>query len=116
MFVVFALAIILIGAAIAGQNRTRSAKLWIWGIALWLSVPVGLFLSIIIGLQLAKMGDCHPSAAATITCIVHGYDVSDWVNGLVFSGYAASFLGVPWFGLGLMSIIGASLMRLFRKA
>jgi hypothetical protein len=47
-------------------------------------------------------GDCEVSARAYSTCIVNGFDVSEWVNSLVFSGYLIALFAIPWaafFGL-----------------
>ncbi len=63
----------------------------------------------------AKLGGCHPSARAPIDCVVYGFDVSDSINGLVFSGYTVAFVVLPWFIIGGICISACALIQLFRN-
>lgn len=108
MDLVFLLIIIALGTAIAFATK---AKKWVLIFTIWLSVPLSSILSIRVGWYVAKLGDCHPSARAPIECVVHGYDVSDWINGLVFSGYAAAFVILPWFVIGAVCVGSYSIFR-----
>ena len=97
--ILFILGVIIIGCACTFATK---AKKWVLLVSVWLCVPVGILLSTTIGFYVAGIGDCRPSARAPIECVVHGYDVSDWMNSLVFSGYAFAFFGIPWLAFGLI--------------
>lgn len=92
------------GAAIAfGAGQ---ARFWISLITGWLSVPLGIVSYAFIGLYLAEFGGCKPAQAARrVTCNVLGIDISDWVNGTVFGGYAFAFVGLPWFLIGGVIVV-----------
>ncbi|WP_298938430.1 hypothetical protein [uncultured Ruegeria sp.] len=101
MDLVFSLIVVTLGTACAFATK---AKKWVLLLTIWVSVPIGILLSTKLGLYVAKLGDCQPSARAPIECIVRGYDVSDWMNGLVFSGYVFAFVGIPWLVIGAICI------------
>jgi hypothetical protein len=106
--IIFSLIVVILGTACAFATK---AKKWILLVTIWLCVPIGMLLSTSLGWYVAKLGDCHPSARAPIECVVRGYDVSDWMNGLVFSGYAFAFVAMPWFVIGA---IGVAIYSIFR--
>ena len=108
MDIFFSFVVIIIGAACAFATK---AKKWVLLVTVWLCVPVGMLLSTTIGWYVAKLGDCRPSAQARIECIVQGYDVSDWINGLVYSGYGFAFVGIPWLVVGAACVAGYGIYR-----
>ncbi len=75
-------------------------KIWIALISIWLSIPVTFIIDLNLGRYVASLGDCRASAAVSVDCIVYGYDVSDWINGLYAYGYAFAFFAAPWFIVG----------------
>ncbi len=91
------------------QGKPRA---WATLIAIWLSTPVVIVLNLIVGLAVANLADCHPSARAAIECSLYGLDISNWINGLTYSGYAIAVIALPWFliggvVLGLLALVAA---------
>lgn len=101
MDIIFSLIVVILGTVCAFATK---AKKWVLLVTIWLCVPTGILLSTKLGFYVAKLGDCHPTARAPIECIVQGYDVSNWINGLVFSGYSFAFVGIPWFAIGAICV------------
>ncbi len=112
MDIVFSLIAATLGTACAFATK---AKKWVLLLTIWLCVPIGILLSTTLGFYVAKLGDCQPSARAPIECIVWGYDVSDWMNGLVFSGYAFAFVGIPWFAIGAICVALYGIFRALKN-
>jgi hypothetical protein len=111
METLFSLLVLGLGLALAFANK---AKKWVTLISIWLCVPTGFLLSTLLGFYVAKVGGCQPSARGPIECIVGGFDVSGWINGLVFSGYAFAFFVLPWFAVGAVLVAGYGIFRAFK--
>ena len=88
----------LIGRRLPGHYPPRFFG--VVAVTFWAPVTIAVYAAL--GFWLAKTGDCEVSARAYSTCIVNGFDVSEWVNSLVFSGYLIALFAIPWaafFGL-----------------
>ncbi len=101
MDIAFCLAVGVAGTVIAFAVK---AKKWVLIVTIWLCVPVGILLSTTFGFYVAKIGDTATRARGPVSCIVHGYDVSDWMNSLVISGYVIAFVAGPWFVIGAICL------------
>ena len=100
MQILFVIFLALFGGTIACRFPRGGARNWMLIVTIWLSVPLGFIVETIVGFYLADLGGCTPSAAKEIECFVHGWDISAWMNGLVFSGYGFAFFAFPWFAIG----------------
>ncbi len=59
--VLFGLAIVLIASVIAAFQPDRGVRFWIVGIALWLCLPIGFLVDLVIGFQAMQrpFGFCY---------------------------------------------------------
>lgn len=107
----------MIGAVAAWLVSDARTRTWVILVSLWLSVPLGLVVSIGVGFWLKDLGNCHdPLGRDVVHCIVFGLDVADWVNGLRMGGYAFAFFAVPWFVAGGVLLTVALTIAVFRAA
>lgn len=90
----------IFGVLVAYLTSDRQVRHWIIIVTVWLSFPVGLLVSTSLGFYLAELGGCHSTRGEDIECIVYGFDISDWINGLKFGGYAFALFALPWFVIG----------------
>ncbi len=111
----FVILVALVGAALAYRFPRGDARNWMIIVTIWLSVPLGFLVEPIVGFYLADLGGCSPSAAKEIECFVNGWEVSAWMNGLVFSGYAFAFFALPWFAIGGFCVLIIWVFYAFRK-
>jgi len=110
--ILFILFVFAVGGAFAFFIRPSK---WVWIVTVWLCVPLGQFLWAVVGSYVADIGGCEWSARGPIDCIVYGYDVSEWINDLPYGGYAIAFLGIPWFLVGAVPILGYAAHRLVQS-
>lgn len=116
MQILFALLIALFGALFVRHMRKGAQRTWMLILTLWLSVPIGFIVEPIVGYAIADWAGCpSPSAAREIECFIGGWNVSPWMNGLVFAGYAFAFIAFPWFAIGGVCVLIFGLVSAFRK-
>lgn len=103
------------GIVAACSVNRQTVRFWIILVTGWLCVPLGLALSLGLGLWLQSLGNCYdPRGRDIVECLVFGIDISDWVNGLKTGGYAIALVGLPWFLVGAALFAIILLIRVFR--
>lgn len=115
MQLLLACGIALFGTAISFGFPRGDARKWAFGVTAWLSLPLGFIIEPVLGFRIAEIAGCAPSAAKEIECFINGWDISGWMNGLVFSGYGIAFVAVPWFLFGGFCVIVAWIVYAFRN-
>jgi hypothetical protein len=97
---------------LVSDGRTRA---WIVLVTVWLSVPLGLAVSLGVGIWLKDLGNCHdPRGRDIVECIVFGLDATDWVNGLKMGGYTIALVALPWFVVGGVMLAIARIITVYR--